>query len=144
MRRERKMAFSQPVLTQRISADPAARNAIEFEQYVASDGYRALRSARQMSREEIIKLETDSGLRGRGGAGASAGQKWAFMPREKSRPHYLVVNADESEPGTFKDRFLIENDPHQLLEGAAIAARAIAADVIYVYIRGEYHRGAKI
>src|SRR5207248_9877795 len=67
---------------------------------------------------------TDSGLRGRGGAGFSAGQKWSFIPKEKKGPHYLVVNADESEPGTFKDRYLIDYDPHSMLEGIAICALA--------------------
>src|SRR5205814_9034553 len=94
--------------------------------------------------DEIIKLVTDSGLRGRGGAGFSAGQKWSFIPKEKKGSHYLAVNADESEPGTFKDRYLIDYDPHSLLEGIAIAAIATQCDIAYVYIRGEYHRQAKV
>ena len=75
-----------------------------------------------MTPADIIKTVIDSGLRGRGGAGFSAGQKWSFIPKEKKGPHYLAVNADESEPGTFKDRYLIDYDPHQMLEGIAIAA----------------------
>src|SRR3954454_22924372 len=97
-----------------------------------------------MTPGEIIKIVTDANLRGRGGGGTNAGLKWSFMPKEKKQAHYLVVNADESEPGTFKDRFLIENDPHQLLEGAAIAAVATQCDAIYIYIRAEYHRAAKV
>ncbi len=97
-----------------------------------------------MKAEEIIKVVTESGLRRRGGAGFSAGQKWSFVPREKKGPHYLAVNADESEPGTFKDRYIIDYDPHQLLEGIAISALATQCDVAYIYIRGEYHRQAQV
>src|SRR6185436_12417428 len=85
-----------------------------------------------------------SGLRGRGGAGFSAGQKWSFIPKEKKGPHYMAVNADESEPGTFKDRYLMDFDPHQMLEGIAIAAIATQCDVVYIFIRGEFHREAKV
>jgi NADH-quinone oxidoreductase subunit F len=138
------MAFPEPVLTKRISLDRSTRRTVGYDEYVATGGYRALPIARAMGRHGITKAVTDSGLRGRGGAGAFAGAKWAFMPTAKTRAHYLIINADESEPGTFKDRFLLENDPHQLLEGAAITALAIQADVIFIYIRGEYHRGAKI
>src|SRR5690349_20739448 len=97
-----------------------------------------------MTPDAIIKTTTDSGLRGRGGAGFSAGQKWSFVPKEKKGPHYLAVNADESEPGTFKDRYLMDFDPHQLLEGICITALATQCDVAYIYIRGEYHRQAKV
>ncbi len=91
------------------------------------------------SREELVEAVKASGLRGRGGAGFSAGAKWGFMPPEKAGvPHYLVVNADESEPGTCKDRDILRNEPHKLLEGCAIAARAIGAKVCYIYIRGEF------
>src|SRR6204780_1359381 len=93
-----------------------------------------------MTPANIIKTGTDSGLRGRGGAGFSAGQKWSFIPKEKKGPHYLAVNADESEPGTFKDRYLMDFDPHSLLEGIAIASIATQCDVAYIFIRGEYHR----
>ncbi|MFM8376770.1 MAG: NADH-quinone oxidoreductase subunit F, partial [Phenylobacterium sp.] len=80
-----------------------------------------------------------SGLRGRGGAGFSTGLKWTFMPKaEGERPHYLVINADESEPGTCKDREILRNDPHLLIEGALIASYAIRAHTCYIYIRGEY------
>ena len=97
-----------------------------------------------MQPEDIIKMVIDSGLRGRGGAGFSAGQKWSFIPKEKKGPHYLAVNADESEPGTFKDRYLIDYDPHSMLEGIAIACQATQCDIAYIYIRGEYHHQAKV
>ena len=138
------MAFTEPVLTKRIPLDPSQRKTYWYDDYVATGGYESLKKAMTMTPEEIIKLVTDSGLRGRGGAGFSAGQKWSFIPKEKKVSHYLAVNADESEPGTFKDRYLINYDPHQLLEGIAIAARATQCDIAYIYIRGEYHLQAKI
>jgi len=86
----------------------------------------------------IIEQVKASGLRGRGGAGFPAWQKWSFIPRDEGRPHYLVVNADESEPGACKDREIIRNDPHLLIEGCLLASRAIGAHAAYIYIRGEY------
>src|SRR5580693_8231323 len=106
------MAYTEPVLTKRIDLDPEKRKIHWYDDYVATGGYAALRKALEMKPEDIIKTVTESGLRGRGGAGFSAGQKWSFIPREKKGPHYLAVNADESEPGTFKDRYLIDYDPH--------------------------------
>jgi len=138
------MAFPEPVLTKRIPLDPAQRKPVWYDQYVATGGYAQLRKALEMKADEIIKLVTDSGLRGRGGAGFSAGQKWSFIPKEKKGPHYLAVNADESEPGTFKDRFLLDYDPHSLLEGIAICALATQVDVAYIFIRGEFHHEAKV
>jgi NADH-quinone oxidoreductase subunit F len=138
------MAFTEPVLTKRIPLDPEKRHLVGYDEYVATGGYAALRKALEMKPEDIIKTVIDSGLRGRGGAGFSAGQKWSFIPKEKKGPHYLAVNADESEPGTFKDRYLIDYDPHQLLEGIAICAIATQVDVAYIFIRGEYHREAKV
>src|SRR5687767_13345353 len=137
------MAFTEPVLTKRIPLDPTRRKIIWYDDYVKTGGYSALKKALDMKSEEIIKTTIDSGLRGRGGAGFSAGQKWSFIPKEKKGPHYMAVNADESEPGTFKDRYLMDYDPHQLLEGIAIAAIATQCDVAYIYIRGEFHRQAK-
>src|SRR6476620_693730 len=134
------MAFTEPVLLKRISQDPGQRKLVTYDEYAKTGGYAALRKALQMKPDEIIRTVTESGLRGRGGAGFSAGQKWSFIPKEKKGPHYLAVNADESEPGTFKDRYLMDFDPHQMLEGIAIAAKATQCDVAYVYIRGEYHR----
>src|SRR4051794_7129365 len=138
------MAFNEPVLTKRIPLDPHARKVVGYDDYVATGGYASLRKALEMKVDDIIKTVTDSGLRGRGGAGFSAGQKWSFIPKEKKGPHYMAVNADESEPGTFKDRYLLDYDPHLLLEGIAIASLATQCDVAYIFIRGEYHRQAKV
>lgn len=94
-------------------------------------------------REWIVGQMKESGLRGRGGAGFSAGMKWSFMPKEIGvRPHYLVINADEGEPGTCKDREILRNEPHKLIEGALIASFAIGAKAAYCYVRGEFHREA--
>ncbi len=90
----------------------------------------------------IIKEVKDSGLRGRGGAGFPTGTKWSFVPKKGEKPHYLVINADESEPGTCKDREILRHEPHKLLEGCLYAARAINANVCYIYIRGEYYNEA--
>src|SRR5215212_594169 len=138
------MAFTEPVLLKRIPNDPGRRKLYWYDDYVATGGYAALRKVLDMKADDIIKTVTDSGLRGRGGAGFSAGQKWSFIPKEKKGPHYMAVNADESEPGTFKDRYLIDYDPHQMLEGIAIASIATQCDVAYIFIRGEYHRQAKV
>ena len=138
------MAFPEPVLTKRIPLEADKRHSVWYDEYVATGGYAALKRVMDWKADDIIKVVTDSGLRGRGGAGFSAGQKWSFIPKEKKGPHYLAVNADESEPGTFKDRYLIDYDPHQMLEGIAIAAKATQCDVAYIYIRGEFHRQAKV
>ena len=138
------MAFNEPVLLKRIPNDPAQRKVYWYDDYVATGGYAPLRKSLEMKAEEIIKTTIDSGLRGRGGAGFSAGQKWSFIPKEKRGPHYLAVNFDESEPGTFKDRYLADYDPHSILEGIAIASLATQCDVAYIFIRGEFHREAKI
>jgi NADH-quinone oxidoreductase subunit F len=138
------MAFTEPVLTKRIPLDPAQRHLVGYDEYVATGGYASLRKALEMTPADIVKLVTDSGLRGRGGAGFSAGQKWSFIPKDKKGHHYLAVNADESEPGTFKDRYLIDYDPHLMLEGIAIASIATQVDIAYIFIRGEYHRQAKV
>src|SRR5213595_2998730 len=138
------MAFTEPVLTKRIPQDASKRRVVWYDEYVATGGYASLRKALAMTPAEIIKTVTDSGLRGRGGAGFSAGQKWSFIPKEKKGLHYLAVNADESEPGTFKDRYLLDYDPHLLLEGIAICALATMCDIAYIFIRGEYHHEAKV
>jgi NADH-quinone oxidoreductase subunit F len=101
-------------------------------------GYEMLEKALAMEPNAVIEEVKASGLRGRGGAGFPTGLKWSFMPKEKKKTHYLCVNADESEPGTFKDREIMRWTPHALLEGTAIAAHAIRADVAYIYIRGEF------
>ena len=115
--------------------DEAARS---YDGWVQRGGYQALKRALGMERQQIIDLVKESGLRGRGGAGFPAGLKWSFMPKERSKPHYLCCNADESEPGTFKDREIMRWTPHGLIEGCAIAAYAIQAEVTYIYIRGEF------
>ena len=101
-------------------------------------GYAALEQALGMTREAVMEEVKTSGLRGRGGAGFPTGLKWTFMPKERTKPHYLCVNADESEPGTFKDREILRWTPHALIEGAAIAAYAIQAEQTYIYVRGEF------
>ena len=106
--------------------------------YETAGGYRALRTALGMSADELIQLVKDSGLRGRGGAGFPTGMKWSFVPRDTGKPTYVTVNFDESEPGTCNNRELVEREPHALIEGAAIAARAIDCHLAYIYIRGEY------
>ncbi len=107
-------------------------------------GYAALRTALGMTPVEVIEIVKASGLRGRGGAGFPTGVKWSFMPKEKSRPHYLCCNADESEPGTFKDREIMRWTPHALIEGCAVAMHAIQAEVGYIYIRGEFTEAIRI
>jgi NADH-quinone oxidoreductase subunit F len=109
--------------------------------YEATGGYEALRKALKMKAEEIAVEVKASNLAGRGGAGFPTGVKWGFLA--PSTPRYLVINADESEPGTFKDRQLLERDPHQLIEGIVIAAYALNANRAFVYIRGEYPRPAR-
>lgn len=97
-----------------------------------------------MKPEEVIEEVKKSGLRGRGGAGFPAGQKWSFIPRRSEKPVYLVVNADEGEPGTFTDRYLLEYDPHLLLEGMIAAAYAVGAHIAYIYVRGEFVKQIRI
>ena len=111
-----------------------------LEHYLARGGYRAARKALTgMTPAQVVDEVTASGLRGRGGAGFPAGVKWSFMPPVDGRPRFVVCNADESEPGSFKDRYLMEDDPHQLLEGMLIAGFAISAHVGVLYVRGEYY-----
>jgi NADH-quinone oxidoreductase subunit F len=109
-----------------------------LEVYLANDGFKAFMKARQMAPEDIVNEVKTSALRGRGGAGFPTGLKWSFVPRTSPKPKYIVVNGDESEPATCKDRLLIEYDPHQLIEGILIAGLAMDAHKGYIYIRGEY------
>jgi NADH-quinone oxidoreductase subunit F len=110
-----------------------------LEGYERFGGYRAARQAiTGMAPAEVIELVKESGLQGRGGAGFPAGMKWSFMPTETDVPKYLVCNADESEPGSFKDRILLERAPHLVLEGILIAAWATGASKTFIYVRGEY------
>jgi NADH-quinone oxidoreductase subunit F len=109
-----------------------------YDGWTKRGGYAAFRKALGMTREALVEEVKASGLRGRGGAGFPTGLKWSFMPKEVTKPHYLVCNADESEPGTFKDREIMRWTPHALIEGCAIAAYAIGAERCYIYIRGEF------
>ncbi|MAU13173.1 MAG: NADH-quinone oxidoreductase subunit NuoF [Anaerolineaceae bacterium] len=112
-------------------------NIRDFDVYVENGGYEALKKSLEMGRDEVINVVKASNLRGRGGAGFPAGIKWSFIP--KNEPiKYVCVNADESETGTFKDRLIMETNPHQLIEGALIAAYAIGAKAVYIYLRGEF------
>ena len=117
---------------------------IDIDTYLREGGYEQLRKAITMSRAEIVNEVKTSGLRGRGGAGFPCGVKWGFIKPDEKRPIYLICNADESEPGTFKDRYIIHEDPHQLLEGILISCFALNARTAYIYIRGEFPEGAKI
>jgi NADH-quinone oxidoreductase subunit F len=110
----------------------------QFDTYVANGGYDGLKKAvQEYTPAEVIQVVLEANLRGRGGAGFSTGRKWSFIPKDAPTT-YVVVNADESEPGTFKDRQLLEKNPHQVIEGALIAAYAIKAKAVYVYCRGEF------
>jgi NADH-quinone oxidoreductase subunit F len=112
--------------------------------YLANGGYQALRKALQEhTPEHVIQTVIASGLRGRGGAGFPAGRKWSFMPKDPDVEKYVCVNTDEGEPGTFKDRELVEKDPHQIIEGVIIASYAVGARRAFVYIRGEFFLGVK-
>jgi NADH-quinone oxidoreductase subunit F len=114
-------------------------NSTKIDTYLQNDGYKALKKAlTEMSPDAIIDEVKKSSLRGRGGAGFPTGLKWSFVPKDTSKPKYVLCNADESEPGTSKDRPLLELDPHQLIEGTVIAGRAIGSNQGYIYIRGEY------
>jgi NADH-quinone oxidoreductase subunit F len=129
-----------PVLTAHVG-EPEAYT---LENYVKWGGYRALNTALGLTPDQVIDQVKQSGLRGRGGAGFSTGMKWSFVPKDSPKPKYLCVNADESEPGTFKDHLLMERNPHLLFEGAVIACHAIRAKVAYIYIRGEFYHVQRI
>ncbi len=120
--------------------DPEQKN---IDTCIRKGGYSALKKALQMEPSTITEEVKKSGLRGRGGAGFPTGLKWSFIPKD-AKERYLVCNADESEPGTFKDRVIIENDPHLLIEGIIISSFAIGAHRAFIYIRGEFTKGARI
>ncbi|HLG43244.1 MAG TPA: NADH-quinone oxidoreductase subunit NuoF [Planctomycetota bacterium] len=125
----------EPVLLKHVGVEGSTT----FDYYQSHGGYEVARKAlTSMKPEEVTEIVKGSGLRGRGGAGFPCGMKWTFVPKDSPKPKYLVVNADESEPGTFKDRVLIENDPHALIEGIILAAYAIGSHTSYIYIRGEF------
>ena len=106
--------------------------------YQETGGYESLRKALQMKPEDIVAEVQKSGLRGRGGAGFPTGMKWSFLAKPEGVPRHLVVNADESEPGTFKDRYLMEFLPHLLIEGMLISSFVLGSNTSFIYIRGEY------
>src|ERR1022692_481741 len=112
--------------------------ATNLDRYLELDGYKALQKAITMGPDAIINEVKKSNLRGRGGAGFPTGMKWSFVPKESAKPTYILCNADESEPGTCKDRPLMELVPHQLIEGVIVAGRAVGSHKGYIYIRGEY------
>ena len=122
------------VLTRRVGLP----NSTSIDVYLEHEGYKALKKAFEMGPDAVINEMKNSGLRGRGGAGFNTGLKWSFVPKQSARPKYVVCNADESEPGTCKDRPLIEADPQQLLEGIIIAGFAIGSHQGFIYTRGEY------
>ncbi len=137
------MALAEPVLTQRIPSfpfgDPSQRRTVTIDRYTATGGYEALASVLKMEPAAVVKVISEAELRGRGGAGFPAGMKWSFLPPVDGGRRYLAINADESEPGTFKDRLLIDFDPHMTIEGIAICMHACRLDTAYFFIRGEYH-----
>jgi len=131
-------------LTRNVRAD---RSPTDLAAYEANGGYRGLRRAMaELSPADCLQIVKDSNLRGRGGAGFPTGMKWSFVPMENLSPghKYLICNADEMEPGTFKDRLLLECDPHQLIEGMILSAYTIGADVAYIFIRAEYLLAARL
>jgi len=121
-------------------------HSLTLKEYEAAGGYQALRKAlRDLTPDEVIGIVQDAKLRGRGGAGFPTGRKWGFMPKGSQIPavKYMTCNADEMEPGTFKDRFLMEGNPHQLIEGIALASYAIEAETAYVFLRASYRKAAR-
>jgi NADH-quinone oxidoreductase subunit F len=150
-------AFEHPILTRRIPtfpwANPKDRHIVSYDEYVKTGGYEGLRAALARKPGEIVDEVKKSVLRGRGGAGFPCGLKWTFLPQvdeaaegdvDAIGQRYLAVNADESEPGTFKDRLLLDYDPHLMLEGIAICCYACRISTCYIYIRGEYHHQAHV
>src|SRR6267142_2490444 len=117
---------------------PGRTTPVSLDEYRAEDGYAGWHKAlTTMTPDEVVEQVKASGLRGRGGAGFPTGSKWSFIPKTAGAK-YVAVNADESEPGTFKDRELIEIEPHRVLEGVALCCYAIGAETAFIYIRGEY------
>jgi NADH-quinone oxidoreductase subunit F len=128
------VADFEPILTARWD-NP---DAVTLDGYLKTGGYEAWKKALSMSPEDVIEEVKTSGLRGRGGAGFPTGIKWSFIPQNTGKPVYVVVNFDESEPGTFNNRELVERDPHQLIEGALICAYAVHCSTVFIYARGEF------
>ena len=129
-------------LTQHITKD---NRPLSLQEYERVGGYEAVRKMiKEMTPQQVTTLVKDSNLRGRGGSGFGTGLKWSFVPLDAPKPKYLIANADEMEPGTFKDRLLLENTPHQLIEGMIVAAYAIQADVSFVFLRWAYKTAADV
>ena len=129
------MTAFKPILTRHLGQPGSST----IDYYLLNEGYRGARKAvLEMAGAGVIDLVKASGLQGRGGAGFPTGVKWGFIPKDTRKPVYLINNADESEPGTFKDRVIMEGDPHMMLEGMALASYAIGAEIAYLYVRGEY------
>jgi NADH-quinone oxidoreductase subunit F len=118
-------------------------NSTSIDVFKSGGGYANLEKHLTLTPDQIIEQVKRSTLRGRGGAGFPTGLKWTFLPKDNKQPRYLVVNADESEPGTFKDRLILENDPHQLLEACVVSSHALRAKLCYIYIRGEFHQAIR-
>ena len=116
----------------------------DLDCYLRNGGYETLKKAVTRAPADLIEEVKKSGLRGRGGAGFPTGVKWSLVDRKSGKPIYLIVNCDESEPGTFKDRYLVHQDPHQLIEGIMITCFANNVKQAYIYIRGEFPHGARI
>ncbi len=144
--------LTKPDLTRRIPTYPFGdekdRHIVKYDEYVKTGGYEGLRKALSMAPDDVTNVVKESQLRGRGGAGFPTGLKWTFLPKVEDinnpGPRYLAINADESEPGTFKDRLLMDFDPHLMLEGIAICCYACRLSKAYIYIRGEYHHQAHV
>lgn len=144
--------LTEPSLVKRIPtypfADPKDRHIVKYDEYVKTGGYEGLRAALAKDPADVVADVKNSELRGRGGAGFPTGLKWTFLPKlddvNKPGERYLAINADESEPGTFKDRLLMDFDPHLMLEGIAICCYACRLTKAYIYIRGEYHHQAHV
>src|ERR1700757_3033258 len=114
------------------------KGAVAIDTYLALDGYTSARKAIEMGPDAIIAEMKASNLRGRGGAGFPTGMKWSFVPKQSEKPKYILVNGDESEPGTCKDPLIFLHDPHSVIEGTMIAGLAIGAKIGFIYLRGEY------
>jgi NADH-quinone oxidoreductase subunit F len=142
------MPTTDPVLVKRIPTqpwgDPRERRLVTYEEYVKTGGYQALEKALELEPGEVVDIVKAAQLRGRGGAGFPCGLKWTFLPKPDGGRRYLTLNCDEAEPCTFKDRLLIDFDPHLVLEGLAITCYACGLDTAYFFIRGEYRKQAKI
>src|SRR5215468_4268771 len=122
----------------RVVSSRFGKGATDLSRYLELDGYKAVQKALQMQPDDIINEVKASNLRGRGGAGFPTGMKWGFVPKQSDKPKYILLNGDESEPGTCKDRLILEQDPHAVIEGVLIAGLSVQAHQGYIYIRGEY------